>query len=244
MHSQRYSSSIKSSSFLDNQAGKHSYIQFRCLINAVTCFDCWTRTVFVTMYSAVQCLCGLPLTQHCYMKPWAPCSSAQLCCHPLQACSKHSSLSGQQAAALLSLAKQLTASTVVTRVKRALSLTHKHMLGGLPLPVHARNEKGRACAASYGQRGDGLGQSHSHSAVMKHVPFCTHLQKNTQDTRTENTNVICCCSPLLVFSTGNNEGRPFQQIIAMCWEKLKVYSWTFIFLSWKEYTFLIRQTPT
>lgn len=127
----------------------------------------------MTMYSSVQCLCGLPLTQHCYVKPWAPCSSAQQCRHPLQACSKHSPLSGQQAAALLSPAKQLrapTASTAVTRVKRALSLTHKHMLGGLPLPVHGRNEKGRACAASYGQRGDGLGQSHSHSAVLKHVP--------------------------------------------------------------------------
>ncbi len=101
-------------------------------INAVTFFDCWTRVVFVTMYSSVQCLCGLSLTPHCYVKPWAPCSSAQLCCHPLQACSEHSPLSSQRAAALLSLAKQLrapTASTVVTCVKRALSLTHKTHAG-------------------------------------------------------------------------------------------------------------------
>lgn len=90
--------------------------------------------MFVAMYSSVQGLCGLPLTQHCYVKPWAPCSSAQLCRHPLQACSKHSPLSSQRAPALLSSAKQLRApgsSTVVTRVKRTLSLTHKTHARGL-----------------------------------------------------------------------------------------------------------------
>lgn len=90
--------------------------------------------MFVAMYSSVQGLCGLPLTQHCYVKPWAPCSSAQLCRHPLQACSKHSPLSSQRAPALLSSAKQLRApgsSTVVTRVKHTLLLTHKTHARGL-----------------------------------------------------------------------------------------------------------------
>lgn len=51
----------------------------------------------------------------------------------LQARSKHRPLSGQRAAALLSLAKQLraaAASTAVTCVKRAFSLTHKHTRAG------------------------------------------------------------------------------------------------------------------
>lgn len=51
----------------------------------------------------------------------------------LQARSKHRPLSGQRAAALLSLAKQLraaAASTAVTCVKRAFSLTHKRTRAG------------------------------------------------------------------------------------------------------------------
>lgn len=35
--------------------------------------------------------------------------------------------------------------------------------------MHGHNEIGGACTASYGKKGDGLGHSHSHSAVPKHV---------------------------------------------------------------------------
>lgn len=93
----------------------------------------------------------------------------------LQARSKHRPFSGQRAAALLSLAKQLraaAASTAVTCVKRAFLLTHKHTRGRRPRHSlrTATVQAGGAHSASYGQKGDGLGHSHSQSAVPKHVP--------------------------------------------------------------------------
>lgn len=146
-------------------------------IIAVTLCDCWTRAVRVTMYSSAQSLSGLP--RPCYVKPWAPCTSAQLCRHPLQACCKHSPLRGQRAAALLSLAKQLrapAASTVVTRVKRALLLTHEHMQEGLP-----QWERQGLSSFIWTERGWVRSESLPLSCSEARSS-CTHLQRNMQET--------------------------------------------------------------
>lgn len=163
--------------------------------------------MFVAMYSSVQGLCGLPLTQHCYVKPWAPCSSAQLCRHPLQACSKHSPLSSQQAPALLSSAKQLRApgsSTVVTRVKHTLLLTHKTHARGLGTThVRGHTEIGGVLFRDREKKG----YSHSHSAVLTHVfsqaqHAGLHTCRKTCRTGAGNANTMCCFLALLMFFFG------------------------------------------
>lgn len=130
MHLERYSSLIKSSSFLVNRAGKDKYLlQFHWLINSVS-------------FTAEQELCLSPCTVQCSASVccpwpstvmWNPGHHAPVLSYAVTP-SRHVANTAlwvaSEWAALLSLAKQLrapAASTVVTRVKRALSLTHKHM---------------------------------------------------------------------------------------------------------------------
>lgn len=44
------------------------------------------------------------------------------------------------------------------------------MRAGSPLPVRGHSETGGACLTSYGQKGEGSGHGHTHSAVLNHVP--------------------------------------------------------------------------
>lgn len=75
---------------------------------------------------------------------------------------------------------------------------------GAPQSVHDHSVKDGACSTTYGQKGDGLGHSHSHSAVPKHVPpqtlhtAQTPAEEHAQGQRKYTQCTVahrCSCSP-------------------------------------------------